>query len=133
MCGDPWDLAQPRDNEVHFILMFIIILVLFFFHYKCSYGLCFPDSSSVEFCKKSTKVITTLSNLKQLEKKCPGICDSHKHVAVWGSIDSSLVPSGSPTKRATLAGAYPSSLCARWASLIAAGRESGERPFLLSA
>ena len=85
---------------------------------QCCYGLKFADSTSTQFCKKPTCILTNVKNLTKLERTCPGLSPNHEHVHAWGAMKAKDVPKGTPLKRAAAAGAYPPALCRTWAQLI---------------
>jgi hypothetical protein len=81
---------------------------------QCSYSLQLPASRQVDFCRKRTALLTNVSSLARLERKCPGVCATHQHEHAWGS----RLVDGKHVKLTKLAGAYPQELCASWASLL---------------
>ena len=95
---------------------------------QCCFGLTFPDAKKHEYCQKHTKLLTSLCALKELNVRCPGLSNQHRHIQAWGSIDRAFLAPSEPRKRATWAGAYPVRLCDQWTALIARSRTSGVRP-----
>ena len=62
----------------------------------CAYGQPF---------RNSTSVMSNVSSLKSLERRCPGLSSAHSHVHVKGGLGRK-------------AGAYPKSLCLEWARAL---------------
>ena len=90
---------------------------------QCAYGLKFPDSSDVEFCRKRTRVLTSCPQLAQrLSRRCPGCSDTHRQ-----ALDN-LIVGGKSVKRSAMAGIYPEQLCSEWAAAIRATRDEGTAP-----
>ena len=85
---------------------------------QCAYGLRFPDTDKFSFCRKNTFLMTNMQSLRQLERKCPGISPSHKHVHAQGTCKVE----GRTVRRSALAGHYPLALCQAWCRAAA---ESG--------
>jgi len=77
---------------------------------QCMYGLKFPDSSKDVFCRKATRVISNISHLGGLVRRCDR---NHLHEHAIGSV---WTHSGWQ-KRTKLAGRYPVPLCQKWAEL----------------
>ena len=85
---------------------------------QCAYGLQLPGHPPGTYCKKRTGLLTSLGALRDVEKRWPGMSEGHCHEYAWGSREVG----GKQVKLATAAGAYPPSLCKRWAAILAAYR-----------
>ena len=81
---------------------------------QCEYQLSIPGSKMYEFIKKGTTLLTNMSLLINLTRRCSGVSKKHIHVHAWGSIKLK----GVRHSRAKLAGRYPVALCTHWAQLV---------------
>ena len=88
---------------------------------QCTFGLTFPGCKPTEFCKKRSRILTTLQTLKALEQNCAGVSETHSHVHAWGSLEKHICPELKIRKKATLAGVYPAALCETWAQAVKDG------------
>ena len=108
--------------------------ILKFYHAcfdQCTYGLRFPDSSPSEYCMKSSRVVSSLPHIVELNRKCLGISKDHQHVHAWGSCSVSVGSKSKSLNRAGVVGAHPRQLCSRWAKALNLGLSSGALPILL--
>ena len=74
---------------------------------QCAHGLRFPDGAKNQHCRKNAYVFTNKKELRNLERGCPGVSDTHVHVHAWGSMKIK----GKSVNRASLAGLYPEDSC----------------------
>jgi len=77
---------------------------------QCMYGLKVPGCGVDVFCRKSTRVISNLSHLVGLVKRCSR---NHAHEQALGSVWTHH----GWQRRTKLAGRYPVQLCRMWAEL----------------
>ena len=63
--------------------------------------------------KKPTSVLTNMSELSCLDRRCPGVSRNHQHVQLVGA------------RWTASAGAYPDGLCRVWASLVGSALRNG--------
>ncbi len=116
--GAYFSLENPRDSYVFgaplwLELVDVVGLVGAVFD-QCAYGLRLDPSRPSVFSRKPTRVVHNIPELACLSRKCPGVCRSHVHERVWGS----LVVNGQRKSRTQLAGTYPGELCCVWAQSI---------------
>ena len=52
---------------------------------QCAFGLCFPDSAWNDFCRKATTFWSSIPDIANLERHCPRISATHKHVHAFGT------------------------------------------------
>ena len=81
---------------------------------QCACGLRFHGGAKNEYCRKNTYVFTNMKELRNLERGCPGVSDTHVHSHAWGSMKIK----GKSVNRASLAGRYPEGLCSEWARQV---------------
>ena len=84
---------------------------------QCAYCLSLPGAAACTYCLKRTLILTNMSSLEALSRKCPGISASHKHETAWGS----RCVDGVNVKLAAAAGRYPERLTASWAAAVVEG------------
>ncbi len=81
----------------------------------CAYCLRPPDyrpGAADIRVRKPTRIVTNLSCLRHLARRCDG---NHQHQVCLGTVRNR---EGKVVRRSTAAGAYPPSLCRRWAALV---------------
>ena len=123
--GNYFSIENPKGS---YLFLYQAILSLndlpsvFTVHFdQCAFGHKLPGAPPHTFCRKSTSVLTNLECLKHLECRCPGISRFHRHEHAWGS----RKVQGRRISLAAAAGAYPPTLCERWASVVVSAWEGG--------
>ena len=115
--GNKWSIENPQSSYIFKQLEIIDLMqrptTISVVFDQCMYGLTFPDAPAGSYCRKTSRILSNLAELEQLQVRCDG---SHEHIhAIGGYKDES-----GWHKRAKAAGAYPSSLCAKWAKICRA-------------
>ena len=78
---------------------------------QCAFGLQLPGAPKNTFCRKSTSILSNLTQIATLSKRCPGFSTCHQHEEAWGS----RTVNGRSVKLCRAAGTYPRNLCQEWA------------------
>ena len=111
-CGVPVSIENPLSSKFWELFMMRELLSLpssrFIAFDMCMYG--------SEY-KKPTGLLTTMSELEQLGRRC---CHAYRHIPAAGPV---RVRDGACYRwvaRTTLAGAYPPQLCSRWSRIVRA-------------
>ena len=84
---------------------------------QCMFGLTLPGQDPGHFCRKRTRIVSSMPRIVQLSRRCSGVAPGHAHTCAWGR----AVVDGRTFSLTAAAGTYPRSLCLQWAQVVFAG------------